>query len=1162
MLNEMNSGGLHCVADSDNALKLKISFSGGKCSQDCSVSSESDVLTEVTSRNLYTVLSEIHQNLVRRDPRGIFANPVTDDIAVGYSEVISKPMDLGTIYNRLKSRAYYRSATEYLADVTLMCNNAMVYNPPDTIYYQRARKLLAFCRKQMTVSSLQKACKDIPGGLTVEEIGDLTSVEAEMNQMNRVKPFHRSSKLHTHSQSELSDHKFRFSPKRVDSNRNIPPTVQPLVNHSFQKHRGRPKSHLSTSSRLYHINRKALKSYSHFSSEEHLSRDDLKKKNNNDNTEKCISTVEFKKSFASLTSSKKVQLTHQDTSIRSSVNTPILPIPHRRGRGRPRKIKIDDIQTSSGSSTLNISTQLQDSSLISSNSTPIDGKRHSENLSTLSHDHYSRSICVNNSFENSITGHSNLSLGPTQSEYENSLTESVMKIESNSQYTQEFLNNEPIVLLNIAPSTPSSSPLSGSSCKTFIGKTSFVSKKSQKLSSDIQSNKLSQFKMDRNKEMFNYLDKTNSVNDEDSVYNDSCDENVERSHHQIVDNVPNEILIQAKKAAEESAAKLKRKYEFIASSESNNEYIGPKIMCLNCSNQGEISAVECPKARSSINSQHYPNLSNYNNDNISENEESSKPRPNYNVSYPPFLIDLLTKSKLLNTQKMDDHSLSKQNKILDDLNKLKYNIDEPIAGAIHGPLAIFSAAQLAQLSDVYGGDPSVIEYAISLLKFVQPMGRWARRWAAKRLDAATDGLHSQACYTLSSQPAHTVEPTFDKDKSDLLQNWTDVVDITIDPPTPKVDQSDVEQPEPCLVDLLNQYDTVISCSNDTNSSVLSTSNESAPCVVETTITYIKKDNLNSVNTSSLSGSLDIPVSINSCSVSFCNNDMSNSQLVSDSALNVSNIPQQNSSTREVDDDLDDVIICESVPPPIATHTPNVDVILQQYNVNDAQQSEKLPLIATKLPEDEITITDECASSSVKSVDYVVPSDTPSLNEHELDSVDHINNEQISEISADSSNSLLKTALSGSSFSLNTSHDRITVQNKGTVDGLEDSFGNLSSGSDCSTVMSTHSLFLDSHLITHKELPVSVPHIENQIAVNHCNPISSCSETTDSLTDPVVQNQYGEIYADNRVNIDADSAIFDTAESSHSLILSNSMLLDNTCETNEQLTSNNNISSVS
>ncbi|CAH8488686.1 unnamed protein product [Schistosoma bovis] len=1157
MLNEMNSGGLHCVADSDNALKLKISFSGGKCSQECS---EADVLTEVTSRNLYTVLIEIHQNLVRRDPRGIFANPVTDDIAIGYSEVISKPMDLGTIYNRLKSRAYYRSATEYLADVTLMCNNAMIYNPPDTIYYQRARKLLAFCRKQMTVSSLQKACKDMPGGLTLEEIGDLTSVEAQMNQMNRVNPFYRSSKLHTHSQNEQSDHKFCFSPKHHDdSNRNIPPTVQPLVSQSFQKHRGRPKSHLSTSSRLYHINRKVLKSYSHFSSEEHLSHDS-KKKNDNNNTEKCISTVESKKSFTNVTSSKEVQLTHQDnTSIRSSVNTPILSIPHRRGRGRPRKIKIDDIQTSSGSSTLNISTQLQDSSLISSNCIPIDEKKHSENSSTLSHDHYSRSMCVNNSFENSITGHSNLSLGSTQSEYENPLTESVMKIESNSQYTQEFLNNEPIVLLNLAPSTPSSSPLSGSSCKTFIGKTSLVSKKSKKPPSDVQSNKSSQFKMDRNKEMFHYPDKTSSINDEDSVYNDSCDENVERSYHQVVDNIPNEILIQAKKAAEESAAKLKRKYEFIASVENNNEYIGPKIVCLNCSNQGEISAVECPKARSFINQQH-PNPSDYNNENVSENEESLKPKPYYNVSYPQFLIDLLTKSKLLNTQKMDDHLPSKQNKILDDLNKLKYNIDEPIAGAIHGPLAIFSAAQLTQLSDVYGGDPSVIEYAISLLKFVQPMGRWARRWAAKRLDAATDGLHSQACYTLSSQPAHTVKPTVDKDKSDLLQNWTDVVDITIDPPTPKVDQSDVEQLGPCLVDLLNQCDTVISCTNHTNNSVLSTSNESVPCVPDANIPYVKKDNLNSISTSSLSGSLDIPISINSCSVSFCNNDMSNSQLVSDSTLNVANIPQQNSSTGGVDNEIDDVIICESVPSPIAIQTPNGGVILPQY---DTQQSEQLPLIATKLPEDEIIITDECASSSVKSTDYVVPSNTLSLNEHELDSVDHINSEQTSEISTDSSNSLLKTALSGSSFSLNTSHDRINVQSKGTMDGLEDGFGNLSSSADCSTTMSTHSLFLDSHLITHKELPVNVSHLENQIVVSHCNPISShCSETTDSLTDPVVQNSYGEIYADNHVDINANSAIPNTVESSHSLTLSNSMLLDNTCETNEQLTSNNNVSSVS
>ncbi|OON16554.1 hypothetical protein X801_07633 [Opisthorchis viverrini] len=53
-------------------------------------------------------------------------------------------MDLGTIYTRLQSRAYYRSATDYLADVTLMCDNAMVYNAPNTVYFERARKVSFF----------------------------------------------------------------------------------------------------------------------------------------------------------------------------------------------------------------------------------------------------------------------------------------------------------------------------------------------------------------------------------------------------------------------------------------------------------------------------------------------------------------------------------------------------------------------------------------------------------------------------------------------------------------------------------------------------------------------------------------------------------------------------------------------------------------------------------------------------------------------------------------------------------------------------------------------------------------------------------------------------------------------------------------------------------
>lgn len=50
-------------------------------------------------------------------------------------------MDLGTMYSRLESRNYYSTAGQFLSDVRLMCENAMCYNPPDTIYYQKARKV-------------------------------------------------------------------------------------------------------------------------------------------------------------------------------------------------------------------------------------------------------------------------------------------------------------------------------------------------------------------------------------------------------------------------------------------------------------------------------------------------------------------------------------------------------------------------------------------------------------------------------------------------------------------------------------------------------------------------------------------------------------------------------------------------------------------------------------------------------------------------------------------------------------------------------------------------------------------------------------------------------------------------------------------------------------
>ncbi len=42
----------------------------------------------------------------RRDPEGIFSEPVMDDIAPGYSAIIKIPMDLTTVASKVDSELY------------------------------------------------------------------------------------------------------------------------------------------------------------------------------------------------------------------------------------------------------------------------------------------------------------------------------------------------------------------------------------------------------------------------------------------------------------------------------------------------------------------------------------------------------------------------------------------------------------------------------------------------------------------------------------------------------------------------------------------------------------------------------------------------------------------------------------------------------------------------------------------------------------------------------------------------------------------------------------------------------------------------------------------------------------------------------------------------
>uniref|UniRef100_A0A4W5RNQ0 Bromodomain containing 7 n=1 Tax=Hucho hucho TaxID=62062 RepID=A0A4W5RNQ0_9TELE len=90
---------------------------------------------------LQEALSQLIRQLKRKDPSAFFSFPVTDLIAPGYSTIIKRPMDFGAMKEKVKNE-FYQSLEELKVDFRIMCENAMIYNKPETIYHKAARKLL------------------------------------------------------------------------------------------------------------------------------------------------------------------------------------------------------------------------------------------------------------------------------------------------------------------------------------------------------------------------------------------------------------------------------------------------------------------------------------------------------------------------------------------------------------------------------------------------------------------------------------------------------------------------------------------------------------------------------------------------------------------------------------------------------------------------------------------------------------------------------------------------------------------------------------------------------------------------------------------------------------------------------------------------------------
>jgi bromodomain-containing protein 7/9 len=90
---------------------------------------------------LAKLIDNLLKTLEKRDPHQFFAWPVTEDIAPGYSLIITTPMDFSTIRQKNEENKY-ATLQEFSEDFQQMCDNAIRYNHHETVYNKAARRLL------------------------------------------------------------------------------------------------------------------------------------------------------------------------------------------------------------------------------------------------------------------------------------------------------------------------------------------------------------------------------------------------------------------------------------------------------------------------------------------------------------------------------------------------------------------------------------------------------------------------------------------------------------------------------------------------------------------------------------------------------------------------------------------------------------------------------------------------------------------------------------------------------------------------------------------------------------------------------------------------------------------------------------------------------------
>ncbi|KAK7035451.1 hypothetical protein VNI00_011744 [Paramarasmius palmivorus] len=94
----------------------------------------------VKLKPLKEVLSKLIAQIKKKDDYAFFLQPVDASQVPGYTDIVKNPMDFGTMSTKV-ARGKYRSLEEFADDFRLVINNAKIFNPPGTIYYNEAQRI-------------------------------------------------------------------------------------------------------------------------------------------------------------------------------------------------------------------------------------------------------------------------------------------------------------------------------------------------------------------------------------------------------------------------------------------------------------------------------------------------------------------------------------------------------------------------------------------------------------------------------------------------------------------------------------------------------------------------------------------------------------------------------------------------------------------------------------------------------------------------------------------------------------------------------------------------------------------------------------------------------------------------------------------------------------